>query len=145
MSSMGIDPQWIGIGVASVLLLGGGFWAVRAYRTFEDLEELLKTAVREENPDAVIHCAAVSDYGVGGVYAPASGTFFDPEKGCWETHARSRPALVDRSAGKVKSDEPELWLRLVRTPKLVDRFRTDWDFRGVLVAHFCVAETRQVA
>src|ERR1700693_4706263 len=84
--------------LGSAVQAGSDRWAVRAYRTFEDLEELLKTAVREENPDAVIHCAAVSDYGVGGVYAPASGTFFDPEKGRWETHARSRPALVDRSA-----------------------------------------------
>ena len=25
--------------------------------------------------------------------------------------------MLDRSAAKVKSDEPELWLRLVRAPK----------------------------
>src|SRR5262249_47422280 len=37
------------------------------------------------------------------------------------------------AAGKIKSDEPELWLRLVRTPKLIDRFRRDWGFRGTLV------------
>jgi phosphopantothenoylcysteine synthetase/decarboxylase len=36
-------------------------------------------------------------------------------------------------AGKVKSDAPELWLRLVRTPKLIDRVRPDWGFTGVLV------------
>ncbi|HMF18518.1 MAG TPA: phosphopantothenoylcysteine decarboxylase, partial [Gemmataceae bacterium] len=41
--------------------------------------------------------------------------------------------LEDRSAGKVKSDEPELWLRLMRTPKLVDRVRRDWHFQGLLV------------
>ena len=41
--------------------------------------------------------------------------------------------MADRRAGKLKSDEPELWLRLVRTPKLIDRFRSDWDFHGVLV------------
>jgi phosphopantothenoylcysteine synthetase/decarboxylase len=40
---------------------------------------------------------------------------------------------VDRSAAKVKSSAPELWLRLVRTPKLVDRVRSDWRFAGVLV------------
>jgi phosphopantothenoylcysteine synthetase/decarboxylase len=33
----------------------------------------------------------------------------------------------------VKSDEPELWLRLVKAPKLVDLIRSDWAFRGVLV------------
>ncbi len=41
--------------------------------------------------------------------------------------------MIDRQAGKVKSDEPELWLRLVRAPKLVDFIRADWGFRGVLV------------
>ncbi len=33
----------------------------------------------------------------------------------------------------MKSDAEELWLRLERTPKLIDLFRTDWGFRGVLV------------
>src|SRR5438034_5300092 len=41
--------------------------------------------------------------------------------------------MVDRAAGKVKSDEDELWLRLVRTPKLVDLILSAWGFRGVLV------------
>jgi hypothetical protein len=33
----------------------------------------------------------------------------------------------------VKSDGPELWLRLVRAPKIVDQVRGEWGFRGVLV------------
>jgi phosphopantothenoylcysteine synthetase/decarboxylase len=37
------------------------------------------------------------------------------------------------AAGKVKSDAAELWLRLERTPKLVDRVRRDWGFAGILV------------
>jgi phosphopantothenoylcysteine synthetase/decarboxylase len=40
---------------------------------------------------------------------------------------------VDRAAGKVKSDEPELWLRLVRTTKIVDQIRGPWGFKGLLV------------
>jgi phosphopantothenate---cysteine ligase (CTP) len=106
---------------------------VRTYSTFEDLERLLETAVRRDKPDAVIHCAAVSDYSVDGVYAPAPGTRFVLKRGHWETSANPPPAMEDRRAGKLKSDEPELWLRLVRTPKLIDRVRSDWDFRGVLV------------
>src|SRR5262249_46451334 len=47
--------------------------------------------------------------------------------------AGTAPGMVDRAAGKVKSDEEELWLRLLRAPKLVDFIRTDWRFRGVLV------------
>jgi hypothetical protein len=33
----------------------------------------------------------------------------------------------------VKSQESELWLRLARTPKLIDCVRSDWGFDGVLV------------
>jgi phosphopantothenate---cysteine ligase (CTP) len=107
--------------------------AVLEYSTFEDLEQLLETEFHRDKPDAVIHCAAVSDYSVDGVYAPAPATRFVPERGHWETSANPPPAMADRRAGKLKSDEPELWLRLVRTPKLIDRIRRDWDFRGVLV------------
>jgi phosphopantothenoylcysteine synthetase/decarboxylase len=105
-------------------------WAVLPYRTFDELRDLMRDAVRPGNLDAVIHSAAVSDYLSGGVYAPAGGTRFDPASGRWEG---SPPALLDRAAGKVKSDEPELWLRLVRAPKLIDLLRAEWGFRGVLV------------
>jgi phosphopantothenoylcysteine synthetase/decarboxylase len=107
-------------------------WTARPYRTFDDLQGLMEAALRPSGPDVVIHCAAVSDYGVGGVYAPAPGTRFDPDTGSWHGDDAG-PSLVDRAAGKVKSDEAELWLRLVRAPKLIDRVRTDWAFRGVLV------------
>jgi phosphopantothenoylcysteine synthetase/decarboxylase len=107
--------------------------AVQTYSTFDDLERLFETALRQDKPDAVIHCAAVSDFRVDGAYAPAPGTHFVPERGHWETSENPPPAMTDRRAGKLKSDEPELWLRLVRTPKLIDRIRSDWDFRGVLV------------
>jgi phosphopantothenoylcysteine synthetase/decarboxylase len=105
-------------------------WTVLPYHTFEDLDALMAREVADGEYDAVVHSAAVSDYRVAGTFAPADGTHFDAERGLW---AGSPPALADRSAGKVKSDEPELWLRLVRTPKLVDRIRTDWGFAGVLV------------
>jgi phosphopantothenoylcysteine synthetase/decarboxylase len=82
--------------------------------------------------DAVIHSAAVSDHLVAGVYAPTPWTRFDEEH-TWQGSREKAPTLVDRAAGKVKSDEPELWLRLVRAPKLVDRIRQDWGFKGILV------------
>jgi phosphopantothenoylcysteine synthetase/decarboxylase len=103
--------------------------SVTAYRTFDDLRERMAEAVRG-GPDAVIHSAAVSDYQAAGIYSPAAGTRFRGEDGRWEGAA---PALVDQAAGKVKSDEPELWLRLVRTPKLIDLVRGEWGFHGVLV------------
>jgi phosphopantothenoylcysteine synthetase/decarboxylase len=108
-------------------------WTVQGYRTFDELRALLESAVRRGGPDTVVHSAAVSDYVTAGVYAPAPGTRFRGEDGRWEEKSGAAPGLVDRGAGKVKSDEPELWLRLVRAPKLIDLMRHEWGFRGVLV------------
>lgn len=106
---------------------------VDRYRTFEQLEALMASAIQAPSLDAVVHCAAVSDYLPAGVYAPASNTHFDPSTKQWHAPAGESPRLLDRAAGKVKSEEPELWLRLKRAPKLVDRIRIDWRFRGLLV------------
>jgi phosphopantothenate-cysteine ligase/phosphopantothenoylcysteine decarboxylase/phosphopantothenate--cysteine ligase len=89
---------------------------VRTYRTYDDLAAILEGAVPGGGFDAIIHAAAVSDYELAGVFAPG-------EKGQW----------IDVAAGKVKSHFSELWLKLVPTPKLVDRFRRPWGFRGKLV------------
>jgi phosphopantothenoylcysteine synthetase/decarboxylase len=107
-------------------------WALSRYRTFDELRQLMEEAVRA-GPDAVIHSAAVSDYLVAGVYAPDPQTCFRPDGLRWEGAGPGGPALADRATGKVKSDEPELWLRLVRAPKLVDLVRPEWGFRGLLV------------
>lgn len=107
-------------------------WEICAYRTFDDLQVWLEKHLLQDPPDAVVHCAAVSDHRAAGVYAPASGTAFREENRTW-TAAAGSPRLEDRAAGKIKSDAEELWIRLVRTPKLIDRMRTDWNFRGVLV------------
>jgi phosphopantothenoylcysteine synthetase/decarboxylase len=107
-------------------------WQVSVYRTFDDLQERMAAIIQGGGLDAVIHSAAVSDYRAAGIYAPAPDTRFREDGSRWES-AGDAPSLVDMNAGKVKSDEPELWLRLVRTPKLVDRVRSDWGFRGVLV------------
>jgi phosphopantothenoylcysteine synthetase/decarboxylase len=106
--------------------------AIQSFRTFDELQTLLKDAVQSNLFDAIIHCAAVSDHRVAGVYAPAGGTRFNRETSAWDSKA-GPPGLVSRLAGKVKSDDSELWLRLVPTPKLVDRFRSEWGYRGVLV------------
>lgn len=108
-------------------------WTMARYSTFDDLQRMMKERLVAHEWDGVVHCAAVGDYLAGGVYAPKTGTRFRPEDGVWECDDDSAPAMVDRSAGKVKSDEPELWLRLVRAPKLVDSIRRDWGFRGLLV------------
>lgn len=108
-------------------------WAILAYRTFEELQKLISELVSGGELDAVIHCAAVSDYLAGGIFAPAEGTRFHQKTGRWESESATGPAMIDRAADKVKSDEPELWLRLVRAPKLIDCIRGEWKFRGLLV------------
>jgi phosphopantothenoylcysteine synthetase/decarboxylase len=108
-------------------------WRAFDYRTFDDLHGLLEQHIRRGNYDVVIHCAAVSDYRSGGIFAPAAGTTFAPDERTWQGRGESPPTLVDVSAGKVKSNAEELWLRLTRTPKLVDLFRAAWGFGGILV------------
>lgn len=108
-------------------------WTLEPYRTFADLRDLLSKSLSSAGFDVLIHCAAVSDYEAAGVYAPDPHTRFRPEDARWQGSGPHAPALLDRSAGKIKSDEPEIWLRLVRTPKLIDLVRTEWGFRGILV------------
>ena len=103
------------------------------FRTFDNLQMLLGRRLPVDDFDAIVHCAAVSDYLAAGVYSPAEHTHFRSESGRWESEDAAGPALIDRTAGTVKSDEPELWLRLVRAPKLIDCIRRDWGFRGLLV------------
>jgi phosphopantothenoylcysteine synthetase/decarboxylase len=106
-------------------------WVVQSYRTFDDLHQMMARTISQGGLDVIIHCAAISDYTSAGIYAPAPGTRF--LEGRWVAEGSEAPTLIDRAAGKVKSDEAELWLRLVRAPKLVDRIRSDWGFRGTLV------------
>jgi phosphopantothenoylcysteine synthetase/decarboxylase len=103
-----------------------------SYRTFDDLRILLADHLRTVNLDAVIHSAAVSDYLAAGVFSPAEHTHFKSD-GTWLSDTAAPPKLVDRAAGKVKSDAPELWLRLEKAPKLIDCMRKEWQFRGILV------------
>lgn len=101
-------------------------WTVETYRTFDDLHASLEAQVRTGRYDAIAHAAAVNDYRAAGIYAPDPGMTFDAS-------GAISGRFLDRSAGKIKSDEPELWLRLMRSPKLVDFIREPWGFAGVLV------------
>ena len=105
---------------------------VCTYRTFEELRQLMAEEVSTGEYDAVIHVAAVSGYEVAATYVTATGTRFEPLSCRWFGE-EGGPRVIDASAGKVKSHHPELWLRLVPTPKLVDFVRSQWGFRGMLV------------
>jgi len=107
-------------------------WQVLAYRTFDELHQLLRDQVSSGGFDAIVHAAAVSDYRLGGAYAPAQGSRFDVASGMWLSPA-GEPQLVDVGRGKLKGSHDELWLRLVPTVKLVDQMRQPWGFGGLLV------------
>lgn len=88
---------------------------VKPYHTFDDLEAAMAEEITGWKFDVVIHAAAVSDYRVAGIFS--------------NRDEKSEVAMI----GKVKGSYPELWLKLVPTPKLVDKVRAEWGFRGVLV------------
>ena len=101
------------------------------YRTFDDLTGLLQQAVKGGSFDAIFHAAAVSDYLSAGVYTAQPGTSFNARTKRWDA---SGPPLMDEQKGnKIKSSEPELWVRLVRAPKLIERFRQQWGYKGFLI------------
>jgi phosphopantothenate-cysteine ligase/phosphopantothenoylcysteine decarboxylase/phosphopantothenate--cysteine ligase len=84
------------------------------------------------NYGAVVHVAAVNDYALAGTYSLPLDASFDTQSGQLNCPT-STLRMSDVSAGKVKSNHSELWLRLTPTPKLVDLIRRPWGFRGVLV------------
>jgi phosphopantothenate---cysteine ligase (CTP) len=97
------------------------------YRTFDDLAKFLQQEMIGGAYQSLIHAAAVSDYALAGVYTPQSP--FDDVAHSFPDGIR----FADASAGKIRGSHPELWLRLVPTPKLADKVRTEWGFRGTFV------------
>jgi len=101
---------------------------VAPYRFFDELQHGMEQALASPGFDALIHTAAVSDYVCEGAYAAAPGTTYSHG-----TFAGNPPTLVKQGEAKVKSDHGELWLRLVKAPKLVDMVRKPWGFNGIVV------------
>jgi len=111
----------------------GERFTVLPYGTFDDLATVMQNQFRSQRFDAVCHSAAVSDYLPAGTFIPDPGTFFNARTNQWEAQSGPARLTVQEVSGKIKSSEPELWLRLVRAPKLVDRVRQPWGFTGILV------------
>src|SRR5262245_31050359 len=93
-------------------------WLTIPYRTFDELQQAMHDGIAAGGYDAIVHSAAVSDYRPGGIFAVRPGTTFSELDFSW--HGTPHPSLIDRASAKVKSDEQELWLRLVKAPKIVD-------------------------
>jgi len=83
------------------------------YRTFDELMSVMEVEIKTGKYDCVIHSAAVSDYSVSRVLGPEMEPL--------------------NSSGKVSSSHQKLYLEMIQTPKIVDRIRKPWGFRGTLV------------
>ncbi|MBU0777899.1 bifunctional phosphopantothenoylcysteine decarboxylase/phosphopantothenate synthase [Patescibacteria group bacterium] len=100
---------------------------VKTFHTYDDLYNLMKEEITNGGYDVIIHSAAVSDYKVDGIYIDTIPMTGPPGV----TYPRYLERLPD--VGKQKSNHKELFLRLVQTDKIVDKIRSDWDFRTLLV------------
>jgi phosphopantothenoylcysteine synthetase/decarboxylase len=113
-----------------------GMLGVETFRTYADLRELLAERMTAGDPvDVAAMTAAVSDYSPEGVYRIVQRD----ENTKHETQNTKHPGgqevwVVERvDAPKVKSDFDEIAVRGVKTAKLIDMFRREWGFKGVLI------------
>jgi len=83
-----------------------------SYRTYDELYTIMEQSIKTERYDVIIHSAAVSDYKVDGVVG-------------------GNLVQIDNSA-KISSDHDVLYLKLVKTEKIIDKIR-EWGFKGTLV------------
>lgn len=87
------------------------------FDTFDDLFSLLEKETCKNIYDAIIMTAAVSDYGCEGIF---------------QTPDFNTPVSTSGNE-KLSGSHLELWLKLKPLPKLIDQFRTTWNFKGALV------------
>jgi phosphopantothenoylcysteine synthetase/decarboxylase len=88
------------------------YYKTFVYRTYDELYVLMERMIRENRYDVIIHSAAVSDYKV-------------------EAVLDNNLVELDNT-GKISSDHDVLYMRLVKTEKIIDKIR-EWGFKGTLV------------
>lgn len=112
------------------------------YTSFDDLSALMQQQLRSKEIDVLIHTAPSTDYLVAGSFAPEVGTYFNARTKEWE--AKGKPKMAEQPADRITADEPELWVRLVRAPRIVERLRTQWGYKNLFV-RFTVETARSDA
>lgn len=102
-----------------------GPWPFEVFRfqTHGDLLKLLKDQVESSPPQAIIHSAAVSDYGVEGTYLGS------PEGGLAPT-GKGQAGKGE----KLSSGQKDLWIKLKPLPKILNMIRTQLHYQGILVS-----------
>lgn len=111
---------------------GGDGITVIAFRTFDEIAAQLQQLVKAGEFDSVCHTAAVGDYLSAGVYTAEPGTSFNARTRQWEFRGPGA-AMRDHKPGPNDAPDSEVWVRMVRAPKLIDRVRSQWNFKGLLV------------
>ncbi len=106
-----------------------GMLGIETFRTHADLRNLLTERMTSGDPvDVVAMTAAVADYRPAGVYVVLNQTPHDTQDR--ETWIVER---VGGGTGKVSSIHEQIAILGARTPKLIDMFRRDWAYKGLLI------------
>lgn len=98
---------------------------VESFTSHQDLMSKIELKIRQNAYDAVFMTAAVADYRPTGAYAVLQRQRLADGKEQW---------LVESvQEGKIKSGYPQIAFLGHQTEKIVDRFRRDWNYSGILV------------
>lgn len=109
---MGMDVKLL----TSSFFYTSTLFACLRFRTFDELQDMMKEEISQGSYDIIIHSAAVSDYFVRQVLIRAGGDL--------------HPIDVTK---KISSSHERLYLELAPTTKLIDQIRLPWGFTGKLV------------
>ena len=97
------------------------------FTSHADLKQALAGLLKRKTYDAIYMTAAVADYRPAGVYTVVERRA-DPQDVKVEHWV-----VRDVSAGKVKSTHPSMVVLGEPTEKIIDLFRREWGYRGILV------------
>lgn len=106
---------------------GAGMLGVETFRTHADLQALLAERMTSGDPvDVAAMTAAVADYRPEGVYRVVEKSRSGPRE-TWTVEC------VSGTSGKFSSDYDQVAILGNRTAKIVDMFRRDWGYKGILI------------
>jgi phosphopantothenoylcysteine synthetase/decarboxylase len=111
---------------------GGEAVTVVPYGTFADLSAALEQLVTGGSYDTLCHAAAVGSFLPAGTYTPAPDTRFNTRTRQFEASVRE-PTFHPHPSSADDDSEIEFWVRMTRTPRLIDRVRSQLEFAGLLV------------
>ncbi len=113
---------------AAIAAAGDDHSAAIGFETHQELLDLLSRLIPDTAYDAALMTAAVSDYRPNGAFEILSS---------WEIQGGTSPEYhwivrkIDRA--KISSEHKQIAIRGIPTEKIIDRFRSEWAFSGLLV------------